>query len=94
MSWSFSIPPTSIEDFSEAAHKAIDEAAANIRQYNPDGLEAAGLALQAVINLVDEGVVGTGKVRASLAGHGNPNHVAPAGWSKDFVTIQIYREDA
>jgi len=94
MSWSFSIPITPAEEFETTARKVYEFQKPGIEQNNRDGLPASAAALDAAIELVKSGVVGTGNVAASLSGHGNPDHLAPPGWSKDTVTITVYRTDA
>lgn len=94
MSWSFQVLIVPVERFEEAAKAALEANRGTIEQYNRDGLPSAELALTAAIDLVKTGIVGTGNVTAYLSGHGNPDHLAPKGWSKDTVTIQLSRTDA
>lgn len=91
MSWSFTLPPTYKNDFDAAAKKALEENTETINKYNPDGLDGAKAAVEAVSAIVASGALGDDLIGAALNGHGNPNHRAPAGSFKDTINISVYR---
>lgn len=48
-------------------------------------------ALQVVDEYINYGSLGSplGSYRVMITGHGNPNHEPVAGWSNDFININI-----
>jgi len=93
VSWTLVIPVERAANFPETAKAILEKNRASIMQYNPDGIEAVEIAVDAAIDLVAKGIVGGGSIHAYLSGHGNPEHEAPAGYSKDTVTITLSRTD-
>lgn len=94
MSWSFSIPATTVGEFAAAADAARAAAQANIEQSNPTGADQADEAVKAAKAMVASGTVGgaDAKVGASLSGHGNPDHKPAAGWSNDSFSVSVYQQ--
>ncbi len=86
MSWSASARVVN-NDFVDLQTNGVDK---------PEHQDQYESALGAVILLLSTGVVGSeGKTfKVSVSGHGNPNHEPASGWANDFVSINIYQEEA
>lgn len=84
MSFSLSIPDTTVDELPDA----IDQAAATLglTDETRESLEAAKAAALA---LAASGVVGRGRVTGSLSGHANPGHVPTEGYANDCVTVSL-----
>lgn len=93
MSYSFSVPKTTVADFEAAASAAkasyVDSLAGNDQVLDQLASGQADEAIKAVSALVASGAVGTGTVLATINGHANPGHAPTPGWANDTVTISV-----
>lgn len=93
MSWSLSVPATSVEDFDSAiedVRAAYD--ASVVSQFQDDQVEPTREqiteAIAAVSGIVDSGAVGK-QVTVSMYGHANAGHEPADGWANETVTITV-----
>lgn len=86
MSWTMSVP----EPIRFGEYAAIETAGTPQQGYaEPESAAALQAVRDAVISLVDSGVLGGGPFLISASGHSNPNGVARDGWATDLITINI-----